>query len=1000
MKVRKLAIALALAGGLSSGVAQALGLGEIDIRSHLNQPLNAQIDLRRTDGINPGDITVSLASERDYQRVGLTRNHFLSRLQFDVGTSPSGELRVTVTSREPVREPYLNFLVEVVWPSGRVMREYAVLVDPPVFAEDAAGRQPTQAPAATTRAPATQQAVTRPAEARPAPATTAARAQPGTYGPTGASDTLWNIALAVRPDSSVSIQQTMLALQDLNPDAFMDGNINRLRRGQVLRVPDASQIRQRTQAQAVAEVSAQNRAFADRSAAVDATAGTADAGRPQQPQQAAGTDELRLVVADTDRDARRDGSAGGDGRLDGTADSGRAVALEELDRIRRENDDLSSRMEDLQDQVETLQRLIELKDSQLAELQRAAGQEPSAPAQPDDRAPDLETPADDAMAPRDDAEADSAVEDDQDEALMAPVVPADGSDTTRVPPGDQPPAPEPADDPVAASGQPQEQPAQPQPAQQPGQSMVSRIIDMLASNPLYQVGLGLFLVLLLLLFLVISRRRAAAKEEAFYRQLEEEEGDAEGGFDLSLGEEAAEGQDVMAEADRYVSYGQHEAAAETLENAISREPSRSDLRLKLLSVYAAAGNRESFDKQYAELEAMELDEAMPEADQLRARLEETEATPSIDELESQLRSENYGRNDGFEEPGERSSELMADEFEARQPETPAQEDRNELMDAFDELDLPSDEEPGAEFEEPETDHPDRPIEYDLDGLGLDGGTTAEEDTASAEPAAAEDDLNFDFEVPAEEPVSTEEGLAGDELSLEGLDDLDDLAKAESDVTPEPVRDDAIDSELADLESSLEGDDTDLDESFLDELDAELDRAASDDEDDLSALELDVSDEDLALMDEVAEGSAEGDPELGELELEESLDDADLDLGDELTGESRPEAPAVTAEDELDDLDELDVPELDETIDDADTGNDGLTVPAGSAIDEIDESDLGDEEDFDFLAGTDEVATKLDLARAYVEMGDAEGAREILEEVILEGNDEQKTDAQQLLKKLP
>lgn len=67
--------------------------------------------------------------------------------------------------------------------------------------------------------------------------------------------------------------------------------------------------------------------------------------------------------------------------------------------------------------------------------------------------------------------------------------------------------------------------------------------------------------------------------------------------------------------------------------------------------------------------------------------------------------------------------------------------------------------------------------------------------------------------------------------------------------------------------------------------------------------------------------------------------------------------------------------------------------------DIEESELGDEDDFDFLAGTDEAATKLDLARAYIEMGDADGARDILEEVALEGNEDQKAEAQDLLKNL-
>ena len=119
MKVRKLAVALALAGGLGSGVAQALGLGEIELQSYLNQPLNAEIDVNRAGGVSPDDIIVNLASQRDYERVGLRRDFFLTQLDFNVTTAPDGQLVISVTSREPVREPYLNFLVEVTWPSGR-----------------------------------------------------------------------------------------------------------------------------------------------------------------------------------------------------------------------------------------------------------------------------------------------------------------------------------------------------------------------------------------------------------------------------------------------------------------------------------------------------------------------------------------------------------------------------------------------------------------------------------------------------------------------------------------------------------------------------------------------------------------------------------------------------------------------------------------------------------------------------------------------------------------
>ena len=1033
MKVRKLAVALALAGGLGSGVAQALGLGEIELQSYLNQPLNAEIDVNRAGGVSPSDIIVNLASEQAYERVGLRRDYFLTRLNFEVTTAPNGELVISVTSREPVREPYLNFLVEVTWPSGRVMREYSVLVDPPVYAEESG--EPAQVQQASTPQRSTQQA---PASRQPARTATTGGRDAGvqTLGPVQASDTLWEIAQRVKPDNSVSTQQVMLAIQDLNPDAFINGNINRLKRGEVLRVPDMDDIRARSQAQANREVAAQNRAFAQPQPQVDATrtaGATGDAGAAQQ----AAPDELRLVVPEDGDEARTEGSAGGDGRQGGTADAGEAVALEELDRVQRENEELNSRVEDLQDQVETLQRLIELKDTQLAEIQQgmAAGDEPAegtgeAPAQAapttgeaaTDPAMTMEEGASEAadgttaQGEQADAQApDAGMPDEGAEGADGDTSPVmtdedftDVEDTgaTQAEPEQQPA--EPAVQAPAGQEQPEAEPQQPAP---PAQDMgfLATAIDLIAGNFLYQIALGGFLVLLLLIVLLISRRRAS-NDNDFYQQLDEgDEGDD--GFELTLGEEdAAATASVLEEADRYVSYGQHDAAAEVLENAISREPSRSDLRLKLLAVYADTGNRAAFDKQYSELEAMELDEAMPEAEALRARLEDVESTPSIDELESQLRGgESFGAAPQ-EQPEDDASDIAS---------TPVDDETSELMASFEELDLPEEED-----EQPAGEDRDEAIEFDFSSLDTSDSAEAAEDTpdrATEEPrdeaATQEDDFGgIDFELP-EESATDEDGAGSEQPPEEAPLDLEDdfssleLDDAGIDSEPaaedvegaaEPAEEDNLDFGDLELdtdepepvdESANPEDEADLDESFLDELDAELDKVTSGDrtdDDGLEDLELDVSDEDLELMDEASEAEPE--------------DESQLDLGDLDLDEPEPATEAGGENPAGDDLSDLEIPELeDDSIaepEDVSPADQAPKVDGASSIDEIDEASLGDEDDFDFLSGTDEVATKLDLARAYVDMGDSEGAREILEEVILEGNEEQKSDAQSLLKKLP
>ena len=111
----------------------SLGLGDIELDSALNEKLNAEIELLDADGLQPSEILVSLASAEDFRRIGVERFFFLTDLRFEVGYGADGGGRIEVTSTQPVTEPYLNFLVEVLWPNGRMLREYTLLLDPPTF---------------------------------------------------------------------------------------------------------------------------------------------------------------------------------------------------------------------------------------------------------------------------------------------------------------------------------------------------------------------------------------------------------------------------------------------------------------------------------------------------------------------------------------------------------------------------------------------------------------------------------------------------------------------------------------------------------------------------------------------------------------------------------------------------------------------------------------------------------------------------------------------------
>ncbi len=321
LRIRKLVLAIAAASALSSGMANALGLGELTLKSAQNQPLDAEIELLDVRDLTPAEVAPSLAPAEAPV------------------INPNGRSVLRVTSSKPLPEPVIKFLVQVMWPQGRLLRDYSVALDAP------------------------QAATAAPAQGTVNPATTA-----GSYT-TRQRDTLWQIA--ARNTQGGSIQQTMLAIQALNPDAFIGNNINQLKTGQVLRLPDQQQIRAIPQGEAIREVAEQYAAWREgrrlgpRARQLDATRrGAADAA----PARIAQGDNLRLV-SPNNQGAANDAKALSD-KL--------AVAQESLDTSRRDNEELQSRMTDLQSQLDKLQRLIELKNDQLARLQAQGDAAPAA----------------------------------------------------------------------------------------------------------------------------------------------------------------------------------------------------------------------------------------------------------------------------------------------------------------------------------------------------------------------------------------------------------------------------------------------------------------------------------------------------------------------------------------------------------------------------------------------------------------------------------------------
>ncbi|UWF51277.1 peptidoglycan-binding protein [Pseudomonas sp. N3-W] len=877
VQVRKLVLAIAAASALSSGMAHALGLGELTLKSTQNQPLLAEIELLDVKDLTAAEVVPSLASPEDFAKAGVDRQAFLNDLTFTPVINASGKSILRVTSSKPLSEPMVKFLVQVMWPSGRLMRDYSVLLDPSKFSPQTADAAAQPAPTPAIAAPVT-------GATKPSQYTTTPR------------DTLWEIAAKARNGGSV--QQTMLAIQALNPDAFIDGNINRLKTGQVLRMPDPVQSTSLPQSKAIAEVAAQNTAWRQGRRYVakpgtgkqqlDATKrGRADAASTQ-----AAKDNLSLVSADTGK-GRGKGAAG-----DAKAISNKlAITQESLDTTRRDNAELKSRMTDLQSQLDKLQRLIELKNNQLAKMQaEGAGGAPAATA----AAPAMsaELAANPAATPTAAAP-----------ATPAPVVTA----------------PE-------ATPAPAETPIEPKPAASDEQTF-----NELLTNPILLGLVGGGAVVLLLLLLLLARRRKAQQEAEKHlrmaRALAEEQ---EFSPEQDLPESSFEGlevpppvvklatppapapapapviapvvvtppiaaplvapaaersDDVLGQAQSHINAGRLNQAAALLEEGIKQEPQRSDLRLKLMEIYGQQGDRDAFVGQERQLVAN--GENFAQVEQLKSRFPAMAvaavaaggiaAAAIAAELDAQY-----------------VKDLLLDE-----PQAPAP----------------------VEASAPAVDDLDSAFDLSLDDLEAASPAVV---APAPEPAAELD------EFPLDDDLSFESVLQQQTDAKESLDDLSDF----------------------DLDLDLGGETspaTLAEDDFL----LDLDEGVKD----LPGVE-------VPTVNEAA---------LDDLELPA---DFDLSLADEMAA---PEAPnAFTSE--LHDVNaELD--RLSQSI-----GEPTFTAEDAAAT-------AAEEPEFDFLSGTDEVATKLDLAQAYIDMGDNDGARDILKEVVTEGDAGQKSEAKEMLSRL-
>ncbi len=904
--MRKLSKTLAMMGLLTPVGANALGVGEIKLHSALNQSLKADIPLITSASDSVSEVRVNLASPSAFAKAGLERPFYLSGLKFKT-INKGGRVYVRVTSRDVIREPFLNFLVDVSWPQGRMLREFTVLLDPPVTVNK---KSVTAHSAPIVKSTTVTQPLykvddasnygfrARPA-VNPKPATKS-NYNSGDYVEVEKNDTLWGIAKRVNRSGSVSDEQMIVALYESNPRAFFKKNMNALKAGARLKIPQQEMLASSTKRQAIGEIKAQYDAWtgevADRSQLnSEKSAATSPVDSAKQPRS-----QLKLV-APSDKSGVADKAVGS---APGDRSNKAEVAIEMAETVSQENEELRSRLQQVEEQLAMMQRLIALKDKQLSTLQAKSGGDVAdeqliasqkvmdvAAGDKSIEPTSVSTPTDqNAVAAVDNQIAKPEVETDQITEKDPILAETDGEKAMEnsVVSGDSKTIENKvSDNTVPPVAKPAVQKPKPQPAVQED-DLLSEIF----AEPMYLALGGGGIVLLGIFAWMLSRRKISADQLETESVLGESVDDdktevasananteaeqsssvadistvAESSFlseftpsDFDALETEHDEVDPVSEADVYLAYGRYQQAEDLIRSAIENYPDRDECKLKLFEIHYATEDKAAFEAYAEELSSMKNDNPDFWSKVVEMGRELCPQNPVFGGTGSNAldQSDNDVSFDGVE-PDELAPQ-------AESIETP-----QEALDGQD------------EFSTSQTDEID--LGTDL-GLG----------------SSAVDDDGMDF----------------------GLDTTDDL---DENTVMEDAQDDADKTEIP-LEFGVS----------------------------------DSSDEDVFA--ESTDGSA----------MEGQADDNDLEFGGGIDL-SMDEEPVQSVENDDNTL------EFD------------LDFTSSSTEGDVD-SDMGSVSDF---ADSDEIETKLDLAKAYVEMDDQDSARDILTEILAEGNDEQKTEAQALV----
>lgn len=923
---------------MSPAAVLALGLGEIRLNSALNEPFDAEIELVAATPEDLAALRASLASNDIFDRYGLDRPAYLTEFNFRVARS-NGKDVLKVTSRDAVTEPFVTLLVEANWPRGNLLREYTVLLDPPLYAPAMTGpesavvapAEATPPPAATVgrgqvepfaAAPPPPRTTPSPAPAAGSPTSRSAPTpslQPGSSYKVRRNDTLSRIASQVSPGSRADVNRAMLAIYQANPQAF-GGNINLLHAGSVLSIPEAGELSAIPATAAANEVARQYRMWRDGTTEVASEADDGGQLRLVTPEQ--GTSETSSTVSP----AVEPGEAG--------------------------TDDLAARVQTLEQELAEARRLLEVRNAELATLQGVAPGEPASDSSAVGESSDL------------------ADEQAVTEAVLEPVAEAPLAEAPVAPPAEtvapvaaEPAAPPPVEDVVAADDKP---------------GLLSRLAD--------------YWWLLLALL-------AALAGYVFFKRSREERGEVEDSLEQAMTRHAAEnidaraatasaivveekevpdhtasatGQvpepsrrpvsiedtlsgaapvgvdagDPLAEADFHMAYGLYDQAADLVQAALKREPERRDLKLKLLEIFFVWGNSDRFLEIAREMHA---DPTAAEAGEWDKIVIMGKQIAPDDELFTGVAvAQSPGPGLDMELHGS-ASDLDMD-FSVGAVEQAGEESAQEAK------------------------------------VSDDGGL----DFVIDEPVRGNDEATVKVAGTPEAPDSTTESTA--EVPIESL-----------------ALEAAAGDDVADTFEGLSG---------LD--DGTVTLEAEDKEDTVENPLIDASDEVSETAEQPLIATAIDDtverPTVAEGEVDETVE---RPLAGHATSDTA-EHPVIEDLPPAEDADMLSVTSIlkaDAITDAIDSAEDAATLEETGEMPSLEEADrIRDEAevaesleaglqavDFslsDEASTMSEVGTKLDLARAYIDMGDPDGARSILEEVMSEGNGGQKQEAERLIANLP